>query len=381
MTRPYKGRLTLDRISQPYLSAGGGALGGFFRAGVSFSFSDLLQEQQVTTAVQAGGRVQDFAVQSAYVNRESRWSWGVAGAQLPAAFTRTVTGSEAVDGRLLRERTTLRQTHRQATLLTSYPFSRSRRVEFTGGLHRVSFARDVRSQWFDAVSRSLVEEREASAAAAPPITLFEAAAAFVHDTSVHGPTGPVLGGRTRLEVAPTFGNLTFVTVTADDRRYFMPARPATLAVRLQHVGRYGADGADPRLLPLVWTLRDLVRGYRVREAAPDGCGGAASSCNLLGEFTARQLLVMNVEVRVPLLGPTGTLSRASGLPIDAIAFADAGAFWSRARPDAPASVRTLRSAGAGVRLNAGGFVFEVTAARPFDRGSGWTTAFNFRPGY
>ena len=28
-----------------------------------------------------------------------------------------------------------------------------------------------------------------------------------------------------------------------------------------HIGRYGSGADDPRLLPLAWTLRDLVRGY------------------------------------------------------------------------------------------------------------------------
>jgi len=382
--RPYRSSLSLDRISQPYLSAGGGALGGFFRAGVSFSFSDLLEEQQVQTAVQAGTRLQDFAVQSAYVNRQSRWTWGFAGAQLPAAYSRSSTWTDAAAEYTTRERTTLRQTHRQATLMAAYPFSRARRLEITGGLHRVTFARDVRTQRYSPVTGDLLDERESRVAAAPAVTLFETAGAFVHDTSVHGPTGPVLGGRSRVEVAPTSGDLSFVTVTADHRRYYMPSRPFTFALRVQHVGRYGSGSGDTRLLPLVWTLRDLVRGYAARDAASDACL-AAASCNMLGEFTARQLLVSNFEARLPLFGPMGRLSRVSGLPVDAIVFADAGAFWSRNLVDRLSTLRTLRSIGAGARLNAGGFVLELAAARPFDRmdssRNGWVLAVNFRPGF
>ena len=53
-----------------------------------------------------------------------------------------------------------------------------------------------------------------------------------------------------------------MTLTADYRRYMMPVRSLTVAMRIQHIGRYGADASDGRLLPLIWTVRDLVRGYR-----------------------------------------------------------------------------------------------------------------------
>ena len=180
-----------------------------------------------------------------------------------------------------------------------------------------------------------------------------------------GATAPVLGTRYRLEASPTVGDLSFLTITADYRRYLMPVRPFSVAFRLQHVGRYGPDAADPRLLPLVWTLRDLVRGYDPREL-----------------LTTARLTVANAELRVPLAGPFGRLSGSNTLPIDALVFADAGAFdrplaeWNDVRRT------TLRSVGAGIRLNAGGFVFEFDAVRPLDRlPRGWTFAVNFRPGF
>ena len=95
-TARYRGGLSLSSIGQPYLSAGGGALGGFFRAGMSVSFSDLLEQRQLQTAVQVGTSASDFAFQTAYVNRRSRWTWGILGAQLPVSFVsvRTYAGAE-----------------------------------------------------------------------------------------------------------------------------------------------------------------------------------------------------------------------------------------------------------------------------------------------
>jgi hypothetical protein len=262
--------------------------------------------------------------------------------------------------------------------LVAYPFSRVRRLELTGGVHAISFGREIRTRLYERASGTLVDERTARPAAARPVTLFESAAAFVHDSSVAGPTAPVLGGRSRFEIAPTFGDLSLVTVTADYRRYFMPAQPLTVALRLQHVGRYGPDAADSRLLPLVWTVRDLVRGYTIRDAVGSSCSPRV--CEPLTEVGTRRLFVANLELRAPLLGPLGLLRQSGILPVDTFVFADLGSFASTF--GGRESRTTLRTAGAGARLNATGFVFEFAAARTLDRaGRDWTLAVNFRPGF
>jgi outer membrane protein assembly factor BamA len=178
-----------------------------------------------------------------------------------------------------------------------------------------------------------------------------------------GATGPVLGTRYRFEAAPTLGDLSYTTLLADYRRYAMPVAPITVAARAQHIGRYGADAGDSRLLPLVWTTRDLVRGYDVQNV-----------------LTTRRLTVANLEARIPLMGPVGLLSRVSALPLDAIVFADAAKFWNGGtNPGAPT---LLRSAGAGIRFNAAGFIFEIDGAHTFDTvPRGWRLSFNFIPGF
>jgi hypothetical protein len=155
-------------------------------------------------------------------------------------------------------------------------------------------------------------------------------------------------------------------------------------MRIQHVGRYGAGGGDPRLLPLVPTLRDLVRGYGDTLAVTRGCGDAvAPDCTPMSYLSARRLLVGNIELRFPPLGAFRRSARYGPLPLEALLFSDAGIFWSRAPVAHAAVTRTpLRSVGAGVRLNAGGFLFEFDLVRPFDRPSRqWSFAFNVRPGF
>jgi Tol biopolymer transport system component len=361
--KPYRPKMTLSGLGQPYLSAGGNMFGSFFRAGMSFGLSDLLEERQLQTAVQVGGTLADFAVQTAYVNRRSRWNWALIGGQIPIVIgdSRFVaTEDAAAVPTLTRETRVARQIHRQFTGLAMYPFSASRRFEIGGGVHHIAFDREVATQVYSTTSGKLLREGKDTTSGDGPVTLIDTAAALVYDASVFGATAPVLGMRYRLEAAPTLGDLSFVTLTADYRRYLMPIKPLTIAFRAEHVGRYGSGASDPRLLPLVWTLRDQVRGYDPQDVV-----------------TTSRMTVANVEVRLPLVGPFGRLSGSTALPIDALLFGDAGALQTTERG------RTLlRSVGAGIRLNAGGFVFEFDAVRPLDTmPRGWTLAINFHPGF
>jgi Tol biopolymer transport system component len=357
-SKPYRRKMSLSGLGQPYLSAGGGMLGGFFRAGMSFALSDLLEQRQLQTAVQVGGSLTDFAVQTAYVNRQSRWNWALVGGQIPIVIgdSRFVTSAEA----MTRETQVARQIHRQVSGMAMYPFSAAKRFEVSAGAHAIAFDRELATQVYSATTGQLLREGKDRLPGGRAVMLIDSAAALVYDTSVFGSTAPVLGTRYRLEAAPTVGDLSFVTLTADYRRYVMPVKPVTVALRIEHVGRYGTGAGDPRLLPLVWTLRDLVRGYDPRDV-----------------LTTARMTVANAEVRVPLVGPFGRLAGSNALPIDALLFADAGAL------DTATRTRTmLRSLGAGVRLNAGGFVFEFDAVRPLDpKPQGWTFAVNFHPGF
>ena len=77
--RPYRAGLRLDRLVQPYLSAGGGSSGSFIRGGVGLSFADMLGNRQLDFAVQAGKQVDDFIAQATYLNMRSRWNCWAAG--------------------------------------------------------------------------------------------------------------------------------------------------------------------------------------------------------------------------------------------------------------------------------------------------------------
>jgi hemolysin activation/secretion protein len=123
-----------------------------------------------------------------------------------------------------------------------------------------------------------------------------------------------------------------------------------------------------------------VRGYALSGFAADECGRQATSCSILDQIAGSRLALLNVELRAPVRGLfSGDLSYGP-VPLEALAFVDAGFLWTP-RPGSFERDR-FRSAGAGARVNIRGFVFEVTAARVFDRpNKAWTTSVLLRPGF
>jgi outer membrane protein assembly factor BamA len=270
---------------------------------------------------------------------------------------------------VVRDTQRFREIHRQVSSVAVYPFSSSRRLELTGGVQSITSSSQTKSSEYSAVTGRLVNVTTVMNPDQRAELLGNARAALVYDSATYGPTSPVLGKRYRFALSPTFGGLTFTTMTADYRQYWMPLRPVTLAVRVMHLGRYGADANDPRLLPLAWTLRDLVRGF-----GDTGPGRAP-----LGSLGASRMFVANSEVRLPVWGLFSRQSHAGPLPIEALVFSDFGRFWTGAQPNA--STALLRSAGVGARINAAGMIFELDAVHRFDVSRGWTFSFNLRPGF
>jgi len=368
-SRRYTPSLSLVSFGQPYLTAGGGAFGSFFRAGVAFRVGDLFGEQSLDTAAQVGTKASDFALETAYINRRSRWNWGVTGAQVPWIVDASVATRNAENAAgqsvVLRESLLDRQQHRQVSGLAIYPLNRARRIEMSAGVDAVSFSRQVTTTTFSASTFRRIGESTTSSPSARNATSFLTAAALVHDTTVFGGTGPTMGERYRASIGATVGDLMVTTASGDYRRYFAPNDRLTIGPRGQQVSRFGRDTADPRLLPLVWSPRDIVRGYM-----RDGVAERSSHLSLV-----------NLEARTPLAAFVGRAVGQRLLPVDLFAFSDWGRFSAPRTLALASASRQLWSAGFGARVNAAGFVFEFNGARPLTRTPGWHFVVNFRPGF
>jgi hypothetical protein len=367
--RNYSPSLSLFQLGQPYLSAGGGAFGSFLLAGMSFGIGDLFGEQDLDTSVQVGKRTSDFAWQTTYLNRRSRWNWGVAASQVPwlvggALDTHPSTNASGQPV-MLQDASLDRQEHRQLSGLVIYPFTRARRIEMSAGIDAVGFARDVTTTTYAGDTLRRISQATTTLRTAQPATSFVSGAAFVHDTAVFGVASPILGERYRIGLTTSLGDLNVATASGDFRRYFSPVSGVTLATRVQQVWRFGRDVSDPRMLPLVWSPREVVRGF-VRDSVAERAAG---------------LSLAQVEMRMPLAPLFGRAAGDPVVPIEIFTFSDWARFSAPQSLVLPAASRQLWSTGVGARVNAAGFIFEFNAARPITPSNGWTFVVNFRPGF
>jgi Tol biopolymer transport system component len=387
----YDAGLSLTYVGQPSLLAGSNGFGSYVGGGAALYFSDMLGDHNLLTALQVNGGLKDITAVAAYQNLDKRLNWGIAAQQVPYLTGAYAQGTATVDGEpaVVEQRLLERQTNRDLQASIAYPFSEVQRLELAGTFSHISFDREIETRAFSLVTgEPLIDETE-DLDAPDPLTLGRGSAALVYDNSFFGATGPILGQRYRLEVSPTFGSLDFVGALGDFRRYFMPVRPFTLATRLLHFGRYGADGETDRLQPLFLGYSGLVRGYSYGSFDASECDpppDAPDSCPVFDQLLGSRLLIGNVELRFPLFGLLGIGSGYYGiLPLDLTVFGDGGVAWtSDIDPSFAGGDREpVFSAGAGFRFNLFGFaVAEVNLVRPFDRpDKDWIWEFNLQPGF
>ncbi len=389
----YKSGLTLDWVGQPSVGVGTDPYGNYIGGSAAAFFSDMLGDRVLGVAVQAQGTVKDIGAQFIYQNLSNRWNWGVNGGHMPYLQVRT-GGSRDAQGntRYVQEHFRILQT--QLAGLTSYPFSTTRRVDFSAGVTRYAFDLEQETIVFDRFGRLVDRSRVSMNEGLPdPLALFSASAALVGDNSFFGFTSPVRGGRYRVEVGQTLGTLNFNTLTVDWRRYFNPINELTFAIRGLHFGRYGSDVQESVLQPLFLGWESNVRGYSSysfepsRECIPSEEFG---SCPQFDRLFGHRIGVVNAEARLPLIGTDRLgLFDFGFIPTELVAFVDGGVAWDEnSSPVFDLSRDSLEripvfSAGISSRFNVMGLlILEIFYAYPFQRpqkGAHW--GFQLAPGW
>jgi Tol biopolymer transport system component len=393
-TEDYRPKLSLDFVSRPYLTAGTDRFGTFVGGGASAYWSDMLGRHNLATQLQIQGSLKDVAAVVGYTNRRSRWNWGVIVGQVPYIRGGFAVGQAIVDGApaLIEQRTLLKQYNRELTGLVSYPFSRHSRFEVTAGVRNISFSSEQRTivTRFDGVE---IVDEEVDLPSPDALNLAQASIAYVYDNSFFGATAPILGQRARLEISPSLGSLNYFSGLADFRKYIMPIRPFTIAARVQHFGRYGSGAEDPILSDLFLGYPSQVRGYDFNSFSGVECGEGLG-CPAFDRLFGSRIVVANAELRFPLFGALGIGQGMFGiLPVDFIAFGDAGIAWDSDNSQVgllgigcesgPTCRQPVYSAGIGLRFNLLGFLIaEIDYVRPYQRpikGAHWQ--FHFSPGF
>jgi Tol biopolymer transport system component len=399
----YKPKFALDYIGQPSLAVGADRFGTYIAGGASFFFSDMLGGHNVATAIEIRGSLRDVGGLIGYSNLNKRINWGVTLQQTPFVTGQAFLFSDSATGALVERTIIQRQTFRQIGGVAAYPLNRARRIEFNARFFNIGYSNEVRDRVYNPVTFNQIDQTEGEIPAPPDLNLFQASAALVYDRTLFGVTSPMLGQRYRVEFGGTYNDLDYATGILDFRKYVMPTRPVTVALRLLHNGRYGPDADTSRITPFYLGYDGIVRGYDFSSfdfAACAEAGGLTGAddvftCGPYDNLFGSRMLLGNLELRFPPLGLLGLGDGLFGyLPIEGYIFGDAGLAWygedrllltpgfdDRAWWEGGDS-RPVFSMGGGLRMNFFGFlILGVHYVYPFNRPKGGHFQFTFVPGF
>jgi Tol biopolymer transport system component len=384
---PYRSSFALDAIGQPTLGvSAGGPFGTGVAGGVSFLFGDQLSDRQIGVGIQANGQLQDIGGQVVYQNLKHRWNYFAALQHIPYITGYATIGNNGTTQDLVLTRIFVDQ----ASLGTAYPFSTTRRVEFSASGTRLAYNTEIQS--YDIFGNPIA--RTSGGSPYPTSYYGSGSVAYVGDNSYAAFTNPIQGARYRLEVSPTFGSLVYSSALADYRRYLF-MRPLTLAFRGLHYGRYGRDSDDStRMYPLFLGEETIMRGYGYGSITQEECvasqvSGLNGGCPAFTRLLGSRVGVVSAELRIPLFGvPEYGLINFPYLPLTVSPFFDAGQAWYKT--DSPTFELAqnggrgiVTSAGVSARANLLGYaIIEFYAARPFQRPTkSWVYGIQLAPGW
>ena len=336
-TVPYRPQFQLD-----YVGGGAGIGLGTSNAfgtqtglagGVDMLFSDILGSNTIFTSLALNGEITDFGGATAYINRKSRISWGATLSHIP--FRSFAFGGRGIEPiRLgdvlvpaLADTFYVRRIFEsRAGLFAYYPISTTLRVEASTSYTRYGSRLDRYVNYYETdgifIGRLLGQERD-KLSSGGGFNLWNSGAALVGDNADFGIVGPLRGHRFRLGADRYYGKFDFTAVTADYRKYLF-SRPAGLAFRALHYGRYGRGGED--LFPMFIGSSWFVRGYNSSNAGQFLQDNGRAFEELFGS----KMLVANVELRLPFTGPERLALIKSGIFFSELAFfVDAGLTWYR----------------------------------------------------
>lgn len=396
-TKPYSASLSLDYIAPPAVGAGVTSFGTVVAGGTALHFSDMLNFHDLTVAFQTGvstetGNIlRNTVLQATYVNRRTRWNWGVYGAQVPYATSAyssriaNVSGENAV----VDQRVTEWQIERQAGGLLQYPLNLAQRLEFDAGYDNISFAAEARTRAISVSTGDLVVDDTQQLDTPGSLNLATADAAFVEDTSIFGGVSPVAGTRYRFQIGATTGSLTYYPALVDFRKYFYLGGPFSVAAQVLHFGRYGSGSENSILQDFYIGYPSLVRGYDLGSISLSECGPQfqqTGRCPAVERLLGSRILVGKAEFRTEILGPLGAVPHSQHtLPVEAALFYDAGAAWTSSQEASFLGGHRggVSSEGVALRFNLFGiFIGQISAAHPNDRPQrNWVWQFSFLPGF
>jgi hypothetical protein len=383
----YQPKLGLEFVGQPTIGVGVDRFGSFVGGGAALFFSDMLGNHNLGVAVQSLGGLQDIGGGVAWTDLTHRLDWSVGVQHVPYIYSGGFASSVEQSGNqpvLVNRQLIGRQFYTSAFAQGAWPFNRAERLEIQGAARRIGFSQEVLTDVYTLDGQFLTTDKQKISDPFKALYLGSVSAAFVHDTSLFGATSPIVGSRARFEVSPSFGSVNYTDVLVDYRKYFLPVRPVTFAVRLTHFGRYGSGAEDPRFGSIYIGYPEFIRGYN--NISSDECRPTETDpCPVFDNLFGSRIAIGNAELRAPLVGLFKGRMTYGPLPVELVLFADAGVAWTQEHKASflGGDRSLLTSAGAAVRVNALGFmVVQMSLAHPFNRpGNKWVWQWSFTPGF
>jgi len=380
--KPYRTRYSPDYVAQPTIGYERDNFGRGFFGGTAVSLSDILGNHTMVFSGSVNGRLSEAQVLALYANQAHRLNWYFGGSQQPLYYYLPAGVQQVAPDTFIVTQQIERFVIRDVFAQSSYPFSRFTRVEFGGHFSNISQAilQQGNLVAYDPGSGQnfLLGVGDPVTVNGPSVSFYGPTVALTHDNALGGWVGPFAGSRWRVEVDPSFGAWQFTQGLVDWRRYFF-ARPFTLALRGEVLGRFGRD-AD--LFQQFLGSTELIRGYTAGSVINHECISSATqnSCPELDQLIGSSLAVVNAELRFPLTRSLVLGFLPVGLPpIEGAIFYDAGlawnsnskVLWSRTpAQEAQGGLyrAPLRSWGGSIRVNALGFVvLRLDYTKPLSR--------------
>ncbi|WP_426667615.1 tolB protein precursor [Mucilaginibacter sp. McL0603] len=409
---PYKPMFKLDYLASSGVGASVSQFGAGFSSGVQGVFSDILGHNLIYAGANINGQLYDFGGQFIYINQQGRWNFGFGLSHLPYEFANySIVSTTYQTQPAYQERYDLIHIFEdQANIFTSYPISKTTRVEFGTGISHYYYRVDRYSTFYDTSGNvvsnyihqhiSNSDYSNETGQLLTPFTLYQVSTSLVGDNSFFGVASPLTGFRYRLQAEYDFGTYHFLAPTIDLREYLRVA-PVTFAARLYGYGRFGGDLGG--LYPLYVGYPFYIRGYESQTFYSNN-GKTPTNGFTIDQLSGQRIAVANFEVRLPFTGPEKLSQIKSKFFFSELnLFFDAGLAWNKgdqikfqSSPDLTGYAATLDanknplldqngkpvlhpvfnsnqrvpalSAGASLRVNLFGyFVLEPYLAWPFNR--------------
>lgn len=393
--KDYTVSLTPDYVGRPTFGA---QVGGFYGNGIygsSFvSLSDMLGNHNMIVGGAIQGSFDNAQLFASYTYLKNRLNFGVAFEQYPFfRFVGTRFGEvPGTDGDVGEFQVFQRDQFRSVETVARYPLSSFTRLDFSLGMS--SIQQDL---VFQGINRTTLEGFETTVDG-PTSIFLRPQVAYVFDNALPGFTGPMAGRRVRLSGATALGDINMTDVLLDVRHYVPMPLGFSFAQRALSFSRLNLNGSrDAEDFELAWGGPYFLRGYDPGSYTATECAASESEsdfdlfCPAQREVIGSSVLLLNSEVRVPLLNPIKDSWLPLNFPALSVAlFFDVGvAFtpglttlvWSREPGQDIVRFREpLTSYGASLRINLFFAILRIDYTVPSDRGrsldSGlWTVAF------